>query len=397
MGISQLDLDRVERFHEAETREAGQPAIIFYSPNTYHYTLLNVHHLEESLFQLHQINGIVTAEISEDVFGIVPMLTYHKNPQPVNQLADRIMKLEEETGVKVLSIGTGADFYSVQQLAGGYYDSPDGKRPGLWQLFVNFIRVAEYLGVSKINGHRVVTIQPERFESIRLGDFGARIGREKLNLGGVDPDTILGGAEAKSLELALMLQEASDSVSSTTELMYQEGMEPGTIDQMERFLHIMQANSEKPVTAHMDTGHVAAYGKDKKKEDYDIMEYASIRWPRWIAHFNALYRNEHRMPTDENIAADLFAREEKPDPVKSPHPELYGNVYDWLKETALNSRIIQVSPEPKPTEIKKLIREVGECWMKLKMEFSASHKPHPKYGGILIPNGLYDAFIKNFG
>ena len=103
------------------------------------------------------------------------------------------------------------------------------------------------------------------------------------------------------------------------------------------------------------------------------------------------------MPTEENIAIDLAAREEKPDPVKSPYPELYGNVYEWLRETVQNSRIVQVSPEPKPMDLDRLIKEVGECWGILKKEYDSTHTPHPVYGGILIPNAMYDEFVRKFG
>ena len=103
------------------------------------------------------------------------------------------------------------------------------------------------------------------------------------------------------------------------------------------------------------------------------------------------------MPTSENIEKDLAARNEKPDPVRSPYPGLYGNVYDWLRETVNNSRVVQVSPEPKPEDLEKLIKEVGECWSILKKEHSDTHIPHPKYNGILIPQNMYDNFIENFG
>lgn len=397
MSVADLDLTKIEKFHEEQTAHVHQPAIILYSPNTYHYTLLNVHNLESNLFLLHQLNGIITAEISEDVFGIVPVLNYHKNPDPVNQLADRILALQEKCGVKTLSIGTGADFYSVMQIAGGYFDCPDEKRKIQWQLFLNFIKIAEYMGIKNINGHRVVTIYPDRFKKIQLVKFGKSIGMENLHLGGLDPDIELGGAEAKSLELALNLLNASTTVSSTTELMYQEGMEPITIEQMRRFLTIMQANSIKPVVAHMDTGHIVAFGNGKKPEDYDLMAYTDIQFPRWAVHFNALYKNEHRMPTEENIEKDIEARNEKPDPVKSPYPRLYGDVYEWLRKTAASSRVMQVSPEPKPMDLQVLIKEVGECWKLLKNKFIDTHLPHPNYGGILIPKKMYDAFLQQFG
>ncbi len=397
MAISELDFDILEMFHTDHTREKHQPAFIMYTPNTYHYTLLNLHHLEEYLYIVHQQNDFVTAEISEDVFGIVPVLNYHKNPDPVHKLADRILSLSDKLGIKNLSIGTGADFYSVMQMTGGYFDGDDSNKSKMWQLFLNFIKIAEYLGISKINGHRVATIHPERFSTITLRQFVSMIDNEDLNLAGLDPETEITGAEAKNLELAIMLQNSSETVSSSTELMYQPGMEPCTVEQMKRFQAILHANSDKPIVLHMDTGHVVAYGKDKERIDYDIMAYTNIKFPRWSVHFNALYKNEHRMPTQENIEKDLTARNEEPDPILSPHPELYGNVYDWLRETVSNSRTVQVSPEPKPESLTKLIRDVGESWLKLKNEFNDTHIPHSKYKGLLIPNEMYDDFIKIFG
>lgn len=397
MAVFELDFDTLEKFHIDHTREKHQPAIILYTPNTYHYTLLNLHNLEEYLYIIHQRNELVMAEISEDVFGIVPVLNCHKNPDPVNKLADRILSLSENLGIKNLSIGTGADFYSVMQMSGGYFDGSESNKSKKWQLFLNFIKIAEYLGISKINGHRVATIHPEQFESITLRQFASLIYKEDLDLAGLDPATEITGSEAKNLELAIMLQDSSETVSSSSELMYQPGMEPCTIEQMKRFLAILQANSNKPVIAHMDTGHVVVYGKDKSATDYDIMAYSNIRFPRWTVHFNALYKNEHRMPTEENIEKDLTARYEEPDAILSPHPELYGNVYDWLRNTVNSSSIIQVSPEPKPDSLAKLIAEVGECWLKLKKEYNDTHIPHPEYKGLLIPNNMYDDFVKKFG
>ena len=397
MSISELNFDKIEKFHITHTKKENQPAIILYTPNTYHYTLLNLHNLEEYLYIIHQQNDLMTTEISEDVFGIVPVLNYHKNPGPVNQLLDRILYLEEKLGLKNLSVGTGADIYSIVQTSGGYFDATESNRAKQRQTFLNFIRIVEYLGISKINGHRVATIYPERFENIKLGQLGSIIGREDLNLGGLDPSIEITGSESKNLELAIMLQELSKTVSSSTELMYQSGMEPCTVEQMERFLTILQANSSKPVLAHMDTGHIVAFGKDKKPIDYDIMAYTKIRFPRWIAHFNALYKNEHRMPTPENIERDLSARKEKPDSIRSPYPELYGSVYDWLREIVKSSRIIQVSPEPKPDSLEKLIKEVGECWVKLKDDYNDSHIPRPRYKGILTPKNIYNDFVEKFG
>ncbi|MFC1562620.1 hypothetical protein ACFL4Z_01050 [candidate division KSB1 bacterium] len=395
--MSELNFDSIEKFHIENTGKEHQPAIILYTPNTYHYTLLNLHNLEKYLYIIHQKNGIGTAEISEDVFGIVPVLNYHKNPDPVNKLLDRILSLEEKSGLKNLSIGTGADIYSIMRAFGGYFNGTESKRAKNLQFFLNFIKIAEYMGISKINGHRVATIYPERFKSIKLRQFALMLGNEKLNLAGLNPETEITGAEAKNLELAIMLQKSSKTVSSSTELMYQQGMEPCTIEQVKRFLAILQANSNKPVVAHMDTGHVVVYGKDKTAIDYDIMAYTNIKFPRWVVHFNALYKNEHRMPTEKNIEKDLTARNEKPDLKLSPHPELYNNVYDWLSETVNNSRIVQVSPEPKPENLTKLIAEIGECWLILKKEYKSTHTPHPKYNGLLIPNKLHSKFVKNFG
>lgn len=397
MFLAELNFDNIEKFHIEHTKKENQPAIILFTPNTYHYTLLNLHNLEEYLYIIHQENDLMTAEISEDVFGIVPVLNYHKNPDPVNQLLDRILYLEEKLGLKNLSVGTGADIYSIMQMSGGYFDVTEANRTKQKQTFLNVIKIVERLGISKINGHRVATIYPERFENIKLGQLGLIIGRDDLNLSGLDPSIEITGSEAKNLELALMIQDLSETVSSSTELMYQSGMEPCTVEQMKRFLTILQANSRKPVLAHMDTGHVVVYGKDKKPIDYDIMEYAKIKFPRWVAHFNALYKNEHRMPTPENIEKDLSVRKEKPDSIRSPYPELYGNVYDWLREIVKNSRIIQVSPEPKPDSLEKLIKEVGECWLKLKDDFKGTHIAHTKYKGILIPKGIYEDFVKEFG
>ncbi len=394
MAIFELNFDTLEKLHIDFSGKEHQPAFILYTPNTYHYTLLNLHNLEEYLYTIHQQNNLVTAEISEDVFGIVPVLNYHKNPDPVNKLSDRILSLSDKLGIKNLSIGTGADFYSAMQMTGGYFDGPESNKSRKWQLFLNFIKIAEYLGISKINGHRVATIHPERFGTITLRQFASMIDRENLDLAGLIPEIEISGAEAKNLELAIKLQNSSETVSSSTELMYQSGMEPCTVEQMKRFLAILQANSDKPVVAHMDTGHVVAYGKDKNPIDYDIMSYANIRFPRWTVHFNALYKNEHRMPTEENIEKDLAARSDKPYPMLSPHPELYGNVYDWLREIVNNSRVVQVSPEPKPDNLTKLVRDVGKCWIKLKKEFSNTHTPHHEYNGLLIPNKMYNNFVK---
>ncbi len=397
MSVSKLDFDTIDKFHIEHTKKEHQPAIILYTPNTYHYTLLNLHNLEEYLYIIHQQNDLITAEISEDVFGVVPVLNYHKNPDAVNRLLDRILSLEEKLGLKNLSIGTGADIYSIMQISGGYFDGPKSNKNKNIQLFLNFIKIAEYLGISNINGHRVATIYPQRFETVTLQEFASMNGKEDFNFAGIDLETELTGAEAKSLELAMLLQESSETVSSSTELMYQPGMEPCTIEQMKRFLAILQANSNKPVIAHMDTGHVVMYGKDKIEVDYDIMAYADIKFSRWVVHFNALYKNEHRMPTDENIEKDLAAKNEKLDKLRSPHPELYGNVYDWLREVVNNSRVVQVSPEPKPENLQKLIKEAGECWLKLKTEYKDTHTPHPKHKGLLIPNKIYVDFVKKFG
>jgi hypothetical protein len=397
MALSDIDFDRIEAFHARYAGDTGVPAILLYTPNTYHYTLLGLHHLEQFLYILHQENNLSLAEISEDVFGIVPVLQYHKNPDPVNRLIDRILLLGDKAGVKNLSVGTGADIYSLMQMTGGFFDCNESNRSKLLQTFLNVIKITEKLGLSKINGHRVATILPDNFPPVSLQAFRTMTGNEDLDFGGIDPDTEITGAEAINLQLALMLQDASESVSSTTELMYQPGMEPCTIVQMERFLTILQANSDKPVLAHMDTGHVSAYGKDKKSADYDIISYADIAFPRWTVHFNALYNNEHRMPTAENIAQDLAARNNTPDPVRSPHPELYGNIYKWLRKIAGCSRVVQVSPEPKPEKLDTLIKEVEECWSLLQDEYKDSHRSHPKYHGILIPNVLYDHFIREFG
>ena len=86
-----------------------------------------------------------------------------------------------------------------------------------------------------------------------------------------------------------------------------------------------------------------------------------------------------------------------PDSLLSPYPELYGNVYDWLKEIVNNSRVVQVSPEPKPNDLEKLIKETGECWQKLKVEYKNTHISHPEYSGLLIPENMYPEFIKKFG
>ena len=128
MALSELDFDKIEKFHVEHSRKEKQPAIIIYTPNTYHYTLLNLHNLEEYLYIIHRENGLVFAEISEDVFGIVPVLNYHKNPAPVNKISDRIISLSEKLGIKILSIGTGADFYSIMQITGGYFDGPESTR-----------------------------------------------------------------------------------------------------------------------------------------------------------------------------------------------------------------------------------------------------------------------------
>jgi len=397
MSFSELNFNTIDKFHIEHTKKEHQPAIILYTPNTYHYTLLNLHNLEEYLYIIHQQNDLITAEISEDVFGVVPVLNYHKNPDAVNRLLDRILSLEEKLGLKNLSIGTGADIYSIMQIAGGCFDGPELNKNKNIQLFLDFLKIAEYLGISNINGHRVATIYPERFKTVTLQEFASMNGREDFDFAGIDPATELTGAEAKNLELAMLLQESSETVSSSTELMYQPGMEPCTIEQMKKFLNILQANSNKPVIAHMDTGHVVMYGKDKTEVDYDIMTYTDIKFPRWIVHFNALYKNEHRMPTDENIEKDLAAKNKKPDELYSPHPELYGNVYDWLREVVNSSRVVQVSPEPKPEDLQKLIKEAGECWSKLKTEYKDTHTPHPKVKGLLVPNEIYIDFVKNFG
>ena len=397
MPVTELNFATLEKFYLEQTKKEYQPAIILYTPNTYHYTLLNLHKLEDYLYIIHQQNELVMAEISEDVFGVVPVLNYHKNPDPVNRLLDRILNLEEKFYLKNISVGTGADIYSIMQISGGYFDVSDSKRAKMFRLFLNFIKIVEYLGISNINGHRVATIYPEKFESITLQKFASMIEREDFDFAGQDPQTEITGSEAKSLELAILLQDSSDIVSSTTELMYQSGMEPCTIKQMERFLAILQANSNKPVTAHMDTGHVVMYGKDKKPIDYDIMSYSKIKFPIWTVHFNALYKNEHRMPTEENIEKDISARNEEPDNLSSPHPELYGNVYDWLREIVNSSRIVQVAPEPKPESLTKLIKEVGECWLILKREYNETHIAHSKYKGLLIPNKMYDDFVEKFG
>lgn len=79
MSIPHLDFSALENFHKEQTVTEHQPAIIFYTPNTYHYTLLNLHNLEKYLFLIQQRNDLITAEISEDVFGIVPVMNYHQN------------------------------------------------------------------------------------------------------------------------------------------------------------------------------------------------------------------------------------------------------------------------------------------------------------------------------
>ncbi|MBO8130039.1 MAG: hypothetical protein H0Z29_00815 [Candidatus Marinimicrobia bacterium] len=388
MKIDKVTIDNLEKLY-LTIGVNNIPGIIVYAPNTYHYTLLNLNNLEKYFFKLHEENNLQVAEISEDVFGISPVINYHKNPGPARKIADRIMKLADKLKIHIISIGTGADIYSLMQLSGGYYDVPKEKKDKVMQIFKNLIDIAEYMGILNINGHRVATIFPERFKSIKISQLSDELGFD-VKLGGIDPDTEITGAEAKNLELAITLQNYSPHVSSTVELMYQAGMEPCTIGQMNRFLRIMQANSSKNVVAHMDTGHVIPYGKDKKQEDYNLLSYANITFPRWTVHFNALYKNEHRMPTYENVKKDLDSIKEKPDPVLSPHPEMYCDVYEWLGRVVRNCRVIQVSPEPKPNNLKKLSKEVGECWDILKEKFSDTHIPYPDIEGILIPKSFYE-------
>ena len=238
MPVPDFDIARIEQFYLDNNDEKGQPAFILYTPNTYHYTLLNLHKLEEYLYIIHQQNDLIMAEISEDVFGIVPVINYHKNPDPVNKLLDRILALEDKLGMKNISVGTGADLYSVMQMTGGYFDTTEANEKKKRQTYLNIIKIVEYLGIHNINGHRVATIYPEQFEGMTLGEFTQKTGREDLDLGGLDPDTEITGAEAKNLELALMLQDSSDTVSSTTEIMYQPGMEPCTVEQTKRFFTI---------------------------------------------------------------------------------------------------------------------------------------------------------------
>ena len=45
MATAELSFDAIEKFHIDNAADEGQPAIILYTPNTYHYTLLDLHDL----------------------------------------------------------------------------------------------------------------------------------------------------------------------------------------------------------------------------------------------------------------------------------------------------------------------------------------------------------------
>jgi hypothetical protein len=175
-------------------------------------------------------------------------------------------------------------------------------------------------------------------------------------------------------------------------------MAPVGIDQMNRMHRIIQTNSPCQVYAHMDIGHVAV-GADGPKQagDYDLAAYArEVVWPAWIVHFNSLYDNAHGMPTSENVQRDLNVRDEKEGTNKSPHPELYCDVYqDWLIPTAERTRVMQLTPEPKDTkDVSKLVREAKETYGLI---YGCFAETHTDVSGYLVPNTMVNQFKQTFG
>ncbi len=379
-------LTALEDFH-VEHAPAGSGAVIVYAPNTYHFNL-NLEIDMTRLFVPQQEAGIHFAELSEDIFGFVPVMQFHKDPDPVRRTIDRILEEADRACVCVASIGTGAELYSMWLMCGGVYDGPPERRERVFQTLYNYIDIHRACGVPLVDGHRPATVFPERHAATTLGEAAANGG---FDIAGQDPDTPVSGTEGLNLDLAVQLARYGGAVSSTAELMYQLGMEPITIAQVDRFAKILQANAPGRVFVHIDTGHAVVGDDGKEDVDYNLMEYGRrITWPRWSYHFNALYRNEHRLPTRSNVEQDLAARG------TVPHSDGYCNVYEHVAEVVADSRVVLLSPEPKETgDLARLAAEIGEVWEILCERFSATHDPHPAHPGLLLPRGTstdFDAF-----
>jgi len=372
-------------------------AIMVFAPNTYPFSL-GLHGARNGigeLFRVHKDSGINFAQVSEDIFGFVPVAQYHKNPDPVNRLLDAMRGAADKSGVNPTSFGTGAELYTMWGQTGGVYDAPDLEVP--MQTCRNYIDIAAGYPVPLICGHRVATVHPDNFGGCKLIDFADD---DNLDIGGLDPDAILTGPELKNLELGLKLQMYGKGrgVSSTMELMYQPGMEPITIEQTRRAAIILK-NAGLPVFIHMDSGHMVVGGKGKEPRDFDPMAYAKElgHFPYHTIHYCALDRNKHLMPTDENIQSDLEIKERRPHDV--PHPEFYCDVRRYLDGLNRNgAKLIEISPEPKEVmDMTLLANSTRNVYEGLRKRYEQTHAEHPDFRGLLIPKAYLNAFQQNYG
>ena len=106
-------------------------AIMVFAPNTYPFTL-GLHGAISGigeLFRVQRESGINFAQVSEDIFGFVPVANYHKDPDPIMRLIDAMRNAAAKSGVNVTSFGTGADLYTVWRMVGGICDSPVTEKP----------------------------------------------------------------------------------------------------------------------------------------------------------------------------------------------------------------------------------------------------------------------------
>ena len=138
MAIPSFTYSQLEGF--SEQLPAGSGPLIVFGQNTYHYTLGGYD--ISDMFTPHRETGLAFAQISEDVFAPVPVMKYHQDQDPVRRVADRVKEQAERAGVRVMSMGTGADLYSVNGMFGGLFDGPKSKREAALQFCRNWIDIA---------------------------------------------------------------------------------------------------------------------------------------------------------------------------------------------------------------------------------------------------------------
>ncbi|HLC97102.1 MAG TPA: hypothetical protein VJH97_07335 [Candidatus Nanoarchaeia archaeon] len=412
-------LEACLRFHEEQDPDKRQLPILIPGLNTYAYGInreakekgfidqdrMSLQEIESELF-LPQIEaGILQVELAEDIFektdepGIFKGLDFNGYfPQWLQQRVDLINRLAERHNLKIQSTGTGQFLYTRMLAIAktGCMELGESDSEAVMRTFDNLIKLANAVGARIVGGHRVMTAKPDEHAKMYSIDHFAR------EFGWDLPTTVkirdITEAEAYNIAMAIRLNKNRFGISNTTELMYQHyGMAPVGVDQMNRMHSIIQANSRCQVYAHMDIGHVAVgAGGPKQRRDYNLREYGTeVVWPAWVVHFNSLYDNAHGMPTAENVAKDLRVRDGQETTKKSPHPDLYCDVYrDWLVPTAERTRVMQLTPEPKDTkDVSRLVREAKETYRLIQEQFAATHTD---VQGYLVPNGMLKAFKERF-